>query len=174
MRSCRRGFESGCVILSAPFRALAPHTRVRIAQHIAHIFCIGLDKDVARRLLAQYFDPRQATLVQRETRLSDMRRTASGALICCAANRLPARTCQPDRCRTGRTTADRYAWPNPGGRRSPAFPFQPCWRSLNRCSLPVSVRGSVAMNSILRGYLYGAMLAFTKSCSARTICSLAV
>ena len=37
--------------------------------------------------------------------------------------------------------------------------------SLKRCSLPVSVRGSLATNSISRGYLYGAMLAFTWSCN---------
>ena len=37
--------------------------------------------------------------------------------------------------------------------------------SLNRCSLPVSVRGSASTNSIARGYLYGAMGCFTCSCS---------
>src|SRR4029077_6812971 len=33
--------------------------------------------------------------------------------------------------------------------------------SLNRCSLPVSVRGSVSVNSTRRGYLYGAMALLT-------------
>ena len=33
-------------------------------------------------------------------------------------------------------------------------------RSLNRCSFPVSVRGSASRNSIARGYLYGAIVAF--------------
>src|SRR5688572_9575218 len=38
--------------------------------------------------------------------------------------------------------------------------------SLKRCSLPVSVRGSVSTNSIARGYLYGAITFFTCSCNA--------
>ena len=47
-------------------------------------------------------------------------------------------------------------------------------RSLKRCSLPVSVRGSAVQNSIARGYLYGAMWALTKSCSSRANASPAV
>src|SRR5690606_32705157 len=43
------------------------------------------------------------------------------------------------------------------------------WRSLNRWSLPVSVRGSAATNSTTRGYLNGAMVFFTWSCSVLTI-----
>src|SRR4029079_3871535 len=38
----------------------------------------------------------------------------------------------------------------------------PAWRSLKRCSLPVSVRGSCSRNSMGRGYLYGAISFFTK------------
>src|SRR5436190_3775310 len=43
-----------------------------------------------------------------------------------------------------------------------------CFLSLKRCTLPVSVRGSVSMNSICRGYLYGAITFFTCSWSWRT------
>src|SRR5439155_20847688 len=48
------------------------------------------------------------------------------------------------------------------------------WRSLNRCSLPVSVRGSDGTYSIARGYLYGAIVCLTKSCKARVVVSSAV
>src|SRR5260221_1465896 len=41
--------------------------------------------------------------------------------------------------------------------------------SLKRCTLPVSVRGSVSMTSIARGYLYGAITFFTCSWSWRTV-----
>ena len=44
-------------------------------------------------------------------------------------------------------------------------------RRRNLCSFPVSVRGSASRNSTARGYLYGATVAFTKSCSAFTIAS---
>src|SRR5256885_14958259 len=49
-----------------------------------------------------------------------------------------------------------------------------CFLSLNRCSLPVSVRGSVSTNSMARGYLYGAIAFFTWSWSVPTIASPAV
>src|SRR5262249_46099204 len=38
-------------------------------------------------------------------------------------------------------------------------------RSSKRCSLPVWVRGSAATYSMARGYLYGAIAAFTWSCN---------
>src|SRR2546422_2609382 len=48
------------------------------------------------------------------------------------------------------------------------------WHSLKRCSLPVSVRGSDGTYSIARGYLYGAIVCLTKSCSPRVVASSAV
>src|SRR5256885_4459236 len=49
-----------------------------------------------------------------------------------------------------------------------------CFLNLKRCSLPVSVRGSVSTNVMARGYLYGAIAFFTWSCSVLTIASPAV
>src|SRR6185437_12814889 len=45
----------------------------------------------------------------------------------------------------------------------------PVGLSLKRCSVPVSVRGSVSTNSIARGYLYVAMTFFTCSWSVLTM-----
>ena len=42
-----------------------------------------------------------------------------------------------------------------------------CWRRRKRWSLPVSVRGRLAVNSIARGYLYGAIARLTNSWSSR-------
>src|ERR1700682_1839889 len=47
-------------------------------------------------------------------------------------------------------------------------------RNLKRWILPVAVLGSSLRNSIQRGYLYGASLALTCSCSARMSASLAL
>src|SRR5262249_35339768 len=47
----------------------------------------------------------------------------------------------------------------------------PVCLNLKRCTLPVSVRGSVSMNSICRGYLYGAITFFTCSWSWRAVLS---
>jgi hypothetical protein len=41
----------------------------------------------------------------------------------------------------------------------------PRWRK--RCSLPVSVLGNAATKAMCRGYLYGAIVALTWSCSVR-------
>ena len=50
----------------------------------------------------------------------------------------------------------------------------PSARNLKRWILPVAVFGSSVRNSIQRGYLYGASLALTCSCSARISASLAL
>ena len=52
----------------------------------------------------------------------------------------------------------------PGADAARAYP-----RNRNLCSFPVSVRGSDSRNSTARGYLYGATVAFTKSCKVFTI-----
>jgi hypothetical protein len=44
-------------------------------------------------------------------------------------------------------------------------------RSRNRCSLPVAVLGKASTNSIARGYLYGAIRCFTKSCNSAIFAS---
>src|SRR6516165_6906118 len=55
-----------------------------------------------------------------------------------------------------------------------AAPACACWRSAKRFSLPVSVLGNCATNSIARGYLYGAISRLTCSCSVVTSASSAV
>ncbi len=55
-------------------------------------------------------------------------------------------------------------FPPPG---SPGPADSRCSRKRNLCNFPVSVLGSFSTNSIRRGYLYGAISAFTKSCSSR-------
>src|SRR3546814_18979125 len=44
-----------------------------------------------------------------------------------------------------------------------------CVRSANRCNLPVSVRGRLSTKAMARGYLYGAIVALTWSCSVLTM-----
>src|SRR3546814_21038598 len=46
-----------------------------------------------------------------------------------------------------------------------------CVRSANRCNLPVSVRGRLSTKAMARGYLYGAIVALTWSCSVLTMAS---
>src|SRR3954453_6661532 len=50
--------------------------------------------------------------------------------------------------------------------RAPWASPSPSSRSTVRWTLPVGVRGSASRNSTRRGYLYGAILAFTWSCSS--------